>query len=95
VTTETGGQPFSKYCMTNTSGACGDNQNQVFTINAGCSCTFLAARAETNNATGGSGCGGAQCVTGVIGGGGKTATFTKPAGGGCRWLSWNLIVQCT
>jgi hypothetical protein len=89
-TTEAAGVALSKYCMAASTACAATTGTVTFTINAGCGCTFLAARGETNNNVA---CGG-QCLNGVIAAGNKSVTFTKP-GGACQWLSWNFIVQCT
>lgn len=95
-TTEASGVNLSKYCMAATTACAPTTATVTFTINAGCSCTFLAARGETNNSTNPAlGCGGVLCVNGTIAGGGKSVTFTKPGGSMCIWVAWNFIVQCT
>jgi hypothetical protein len=92
-TDELPGQPFSKYCLS--AASCSFlPEERTFTIDPGCSCTFLAINGETNNnMSGESGCGG-PCIGGEITGGGKTAVFLDPGGDNCRWVAWSLIIRC-
>jgi hypothetical protein len=93
-TDEPAGQPFSKYCLS--AASCSFLPDaRTFTIDPGCSCTFLAINGETNNnMSGESGCGG-PCIGGSITGGGKTAEFLDPGGPNCRWVAWNFVIRCT
>jgi hypothetical protein len=91
ATTEAAGVALSKYCMAASTPCAATTSPVTFTINAGCGCTIIAARGETNNVAG---CAG-QCLNGVIAAGGKSVTFTKPSTGGCQWVGFNFIVQCT
>jgi hypothetical protein len=56
----------------------------TFTINAGCSCTFLDADAQRSN-------GGCVVPTSLAA---KSVVFPAPGGGPNAYAAWRLIVQC-